>query len=60
MDNLFFERDRDKAKKFNQERTNDAKKFNQQRVDQQQEIYDEAFNLKKEGEASFDPDYIDG
>lgn len=60
MDHLFFERDREKAKKLNQERVDEAKKFNQERVDQQEEIYDQAFNLKKEGEASFDPDYIDG
>lgn len=33
MNNLFFERDDAKAKKFNQERVDDAKKFNQERID---------------------------
>ncbi|MEW9670372.1 hypothetical protein [Ammoniphilus sp. 3BR4] len=60
MDHLFFERDKDKAKKFNQERLDEAKKFNQERVEQQEEINDQAYHLKKEGKASFDPDYIDG
>ncbi len=41
MDNLFFEKDSEKAKKLNQERIDEAKKFNQEKSDKQQdEVYE--------------------
>lgn len=61
MDPLFFEKDADQANQFNQARTEEAKKFNQERSErQQEEVYDNMYNLTKKADIEFDPDYIDG
>ncbi|WP_134701265.1 hypothetical protein [Ammoniphilus sp. YIM 78166] len=60
MENLFFERDPEKARHANQERIEEAKIYNQERFDQLEEIQDTMYNLDKKEDISFDPDYIDG